>query len=121
MRDLGSEIWTSQWRGNQSLGNLNRVEFWDVNYEQARPIQQVIKPGDRLNTHCIYDSYTPQKGTATAFGVYELQEMCIHSILYYPAMNFFYCGYYKGLTLCGRNTTNDLLNLVCDEHICSYI
>jgi len=101
MHEIGKQMWTTHWRGNTKLGEINRVDFFDFGFQQATPINVVIKPGDRLNTHCVYDS--SQRSGSTIFGISSTDEMCMSFLSYYPALpdklsdvgpaHFSFCGY----------------------------
>lgn len=41
-----------------------------------------LKPGDRLNTHCVYNNLG--NNNVTNFGFRSVDEMCSHTLLYYP-------------------------------------
>jgi len=92
MHMVGTQMWSTVWRGNQALGELNRVEYWDFNFQQNTLINNlVLRPGDRINTHCIYQ----QNPTAAVnFAIASSDEMCVEFIYYYPKQNGgVSCGY----------------------------
>ncbi len=48
------------------MGYTNRIEFYDFGFQTFAPINRTIKPGDRLQTHCVYD--TTSRTEMTYFG-----------------------------------------------------
>eukprot|EP00026_Physarum_polycephalum_P006528 Phypoly_transcript_06576.p1 GENE.Phypoly_transcript_06576~~Phypoly_transcript_06576.p1 ORF type:complete len:551 (+),score=51.01 Phypoly_transcript_06576:87-1739(+) len=102
MHYVGSQIWTSQWRNGTQISEFGRVEYWSFENQGQQLMSLTIKPGDRLNTHCIYDSRN--KNTPTVFGPASTDEMCIHFLGYYPRIpgGFHFCGYGGATkTICG--------------------
>jgi hypothetical protein len=98
MHQLGSMIWSTQHRDNQTVsGDINRIEYWDFQFQDYTPINRVIEPGDRLNLNCIYD--TTLKSNETRFGINSDDEMCLEFMAYYPrfeGLNFLTCGSFRG-------------------------
>ena len=77
---------------------------------RQRPFQ--VNPGDSFSTTCIYDRKSP-----TEFGKKSIEEMCLFSILYYPAKEIFgqrqwACG--VGIPLKSCNAT-----LITDQYALS--
>jgi len=107
MHQVGTEIWTTQWRNGTQIAEWGRVEFWSFDHQQQEIINFTLQPGDRLNTHCIFD--TSYKNTPTPFGLSSADEMCMHFLSYYPRItiptnnaNFHYCGFADPeYTFCG--------------------
>jgi len=103
MHQQGKQMWTTHWRNGTLLGYLNRVEFWDFNFQQTTPKAVTILPGDRLNTHCIYFQ---NAGKSTKFSIASADEMCLEYVYYYPKMAGPFCAYAyspdiaRNLTLC---------------------
>jgi len=96
MHGVGSAMWSRQWRNGEDLGITNKAEFYSFHFQQTTSVNYTIKPGDRINTHCIYN--TKSKTTPTVFGIESSQEMCIDFIFYYPRIisngaTYAYCGY----------------------------
>jgi len=93
MHQLGSEIWTTQWRNGSLINEIGRVEYWSFDHQQTQFVNFSILPGDRLNTHCVYD--TSKKNTTTRFGLNSTDEMCMHFLGYYPRtpVGSMVCGY----------------------------
>jgi len=109
MHQIGSRMFTTQWRNGEYLGDLNHADYYDFDFQQTTPMNKTIKRGDRLNTHCIYNSLRRQNPTKFASG--SRDEMCIDFITYYPRMpDVKFCGharsdfqfdYLRNYTLCG--------------------
>lgn len=103
MHTFGQRIWTSRIR-NGMTEVMDYREFWDQDFQTIVPKNFTIEPGDRLNTHCVYDT---TKATKTVtFGVATEQEMCMNFLIYYPAENAgTFCSWVTGYgyngTLCG--------------------
>jgi dopamine beta-monooxygenase len=93
MHQLGSQMWTTQWRGNELVAEIGRIEYWAFDHQQIQFVNFTIRPGDRLNTHCVFD--TRSKNTTTKFGFTSSDEMCIHFLGYYPRapQGTLSCGY----------------------------
>jgi len=100
MHEIGDQMWTTLYRNGENQGYTNRVEFYDFGFQQSTQVDYVIKPGDELRTHCIYNSRN--RANATAFGSASEDEMCMNFLTYYPALEieniagevaaFEYCG-----------------------------
>jgi len=92
MHMVGTQMWSTIWRGDQALGELNRVEFWDFNFQQNTLINnRVLRPGDRINTHCIYQQ---SSSGPVKFAIASQDEMCVEFIYYYPKQKGgVSCGY----------------------------
>jgi len=106
MHQIGSMMWSTQSRqGIKMSGFFSRVEFWDFDFQHFPRMSRVIKRGDSLNTHCIYD--TSQINTSVPFGPSSSDEMCMEFMAYYPrllvtdsdgAKNVYgFCGKYRGV------------------------
>eukprot|EP01120_Amphizonella_sp_Union-15-10_P003465 TRINITY_DN13883_c0_g1_i1.p1 TRINITY_DN13883_c0_g1~~TRINITY_DN13883_c0_g1_i1.p1 ORF type:complete len:538 (+),score=55.78 TRINITY_DN13883_c0_g1_i1:127-1740(+) len=119
MHYLGKQLVSTHWRGDQMLGYLNRVDFYQFDFQQGTPLNYVIKKGDRINTHCRFDSTT--RTTTTRFSLGSYDEMCMEFISYYPLLlspnsrPYVFCGYVNyGIgpaTICGDNTLQSVLNI----------
>jgi hypothetical protein len=105
MHAVGKQMWTSHWRGNQQLPISNKIEYWDFNFQQVTGTNYVIQRGDRLNTHCVFDTLI--KGQSqTLFGADSDAEMCMDFLLYYPRIpSMSYCGYIRPPGQGGANRT----------------
>jgi hypothetical protein len=91
--NIGKTLWAEQWRDGALLREMNRDEpfdFGNQNYKEVGPFD--VRPGDVMETHCIYDS--TDRTTTTNGGVGTLDEMCWHEVMYYPRENVRtdYCG-----------------------------
>jgi len=105
MHQIGSMQWTTHYRGDEYLGMTNRVEYFQFDFQQQTWIDVIVKPGDRLNTHCVYDSR--ERTEVTRMGMGSQSEMCMDFIAYYPKIkdrkdDYTYCGYFSGgSSFCG--------------------
>jgi len=105
MHTIGSMQWTTHYRDDEYLGETNRVEYFQFDFQQQTWIDVIVKPGDRLNTHCVYDSR--ERTLPTRMGMGSQYEMCMDFIAYYPKIwdrkrDYTYCGYFTGGTsFCG--------------------
>jgi len=134
MHQVGSMAWSTQSRNGVMIeGYLNRVEFWDFDFQSLPPLTRVIKRGDSINTHCVYD--TSAINTSVNFGPASSDEMCLEILAYYPRLltpaidgrrNIYgFCGKLRGVynnatgpqpnpnrlfaTICGDLTMNSLI------------
>lgn len=83
MHSKGKSIWTQHFRGNQELAPLGHKGAWDFNQQSPSHVKAVIKPGDRLVTHCVYNA--KDKTVKTGFGEGTDDEMCFNFLMVYPA------------------------------------
>lgn len=135
MHAVGARMLTNQFRNNSYLRTTNRIDFYSYGFQQLTRVDYEIQPGDRLNTHCLFDTTT--RGSQTNFGIGSLDEMCMDFIFYYPvievpALNdtFNLCGYFNAgpgfgeVTICGNNnfalTIVPLPNPVVEDPIEQY-
>jgi hypothetical protein len=101
---------------NLKIGELERVDYYDYNFQTWVEVNRVVTPGDRFNVHCVYD--TKNRLNTTRFGGASMDEMCMNFIAYYPRIDIKLCGYaywkdYYGennVTICG--TVTDGLQIV---------
>jgi len=108
MHNAGSQMYSTHWRNDTFLGDLNRVDFYDFDFQQNTLVSTTIRRGDRLNTHCVYN--TLDRNTPTSFGVDSIQEMCMEFVTYYPLMltddgPYVFCGRtprFANITWCGN-------------------
>lgn len=85
MHQTGSRIWTNIFdNASNWLRETARSDFWDFNMQQSVRRDFVIHRGDRLNTHCIFN--TKDRTGLTTFGEGSEQEMCMDFLTYYPAL-----------------------------------
>jgi len=112
MHASGAQMWTTHYRDDKYLGTLTRSDFYAFNNQHSNYINVTIKRGDRLNTHCVFD--TRERTRSTGFGYASFSEMCMDFVQYYPRQefgvggaDFAYCGYFGWFgspdTLCGSN------------------
>jgi len=100
MHNVGSSIWSTIHHNNTRVpGYLNRIEYYQFNFQDYIPMNRTIYPGDRINTICIYDTTT--KTTPVYFGSSSSDEMCLEFVAYYPLLKvngiqFSSCGSERG-------------------------
>jgi len=84
MHYKGRSIWTTVSRAGEYVEDLDRKEYWNNGFQQLLPRREpfVLLPGDRLNTHCVFD--TRRAGGPVAFGPTTKDEMCMDFLFYYP-------------------------------------
>ena len=75
---------TTASRAGEYVEDLDRKEYWNNGFQQLLPRAEpfVLLPGDRLNTHCVFD--TRRAGGPVAFGPTTKDEMCMDFLFYYP-------------------------------------
>jgi len=57
MHYAGIKLWTAHWDANgNKLGYVDRVEYYDYNFQTFNAVNVTLNPGDRLNTHCTVRS-----------------------------------------------------------------
>lgn len=66
----------------KEIGTLGCNDNYDFNNQYFSPIHRVLKPGDQLETVCVYDTATVTQVTPGCGGVDC--EMCLNYIVYYP-------------------------------------
>ena len=106
------------------LGELERVDYYNFDYQTWNEVSHVVTPGDRFNIHCVYD--TRSRVNATRFGGGSMDEMCMNFIAYYPKIDYKLCGYaywrdYYGdnnVTVCGDFTEG--IQIVSELKISKY-
>jgi len=96
------------------IEEIGRIEYWSFDHQQTQYVNLTLLPGDRLNTHCVYD--TRSKNSTTNFGVASTDEMCMHFLGYYPRVItptgeiFPFCGYLSdNMTICGEFEPENIL------------
>lgn len=80
--EIGSRLWTEVYRDGNMVGELGREDPFFFDYQTFKPQSAVIKPGDELRTHCVYDASGRDFPTSGGEGTDD--EMCINFLLYYP-------------------------------------
>jgi len=92
MHLMGRQMYTEQFRPDPetgelvSLGVIGCDDFFNYNDQTGSPpfTNVTIRPGDRMITHCMYDSTMK---TTTTIGCESTEcEMCLNFLLYYPKM-----------------------------------
>lgn len=133
MHSLGHRMWSTVHRGSTGESvPLHRIEFYDYNFQELGLIspQVVINPGDRIQTHCLFSSYSTFSNTK--FGSASTDEMCMEFIAYWPLVTdsisklpWGICGYADtssfgniplpvsgNLTACGALNVDGLLSRI---------
>jgi len=87
---LGRQIWTTHYAANGTLlGYVSNVPNYDFSQQKFVSDNLVIRSGEVLKTHCVYDS-TGETGY-TYGGESTSNEMCLDVILYYPNNDLLWC------------------------------
>jgi len=109
MHKAGSIMYSTQWRHGALVREINRVEFYQYDFQHTIPLSFTIEPGDRLNTHCTYHKNSDH---AIPFGLGSREEMCMEYLAYWPKLpnppGLAGCGFMHDPAL-GRNFT------ICDN------
>jgi hypothetical protein len=86
MHSLGSRMWSTIHRAGNEIGTMNRIEYYDYNFQELGPLLPYVQlhPGDRIETHCMFNSYSRSENTT--FGSDSDMEMCMEFIAYYPIL-----------------------------------
>jgi len=102
MHSHGRKIWTI--KSNEEKKEItNRIDFWNFGFQQLTLVNFTLSPGDRLNTHAIFDTTKASKDIR--FGAASDDEMLLDFLFVYPAsrLNEIYqCGWTPWATRCGR-------------------
>jgi len=112
MHVSGAQMWTTHYRDDKLLGTISRTDFFAFDNQHSNYVNVTLKPGDRLNTHCVFN--TKDRSRTTGFGYASFSEMCMDFLQYYPRQefglgnaDFAYCGFFgwfgPHITLCGSN------------------
>jgi len=112
MHVAGAQMWTTVYRDDKYMGTISRADFFSFDNQHLNYVNFTIKPGDRLNTHCVFN--TVERVRPTGFGYASFNEMCMDFLNYWPRQefglgghDFAYCGYFgytrEVQTLCGSN------------------
>ncbi|ORY07730.1 hypothetical protein K493DRAFT_295365 [Basidiobolus meristosporus CBS 931.73] len=131
MHSYGTQIWSTVTSSNTSdkgvnprvIGNvggnqsvvMDLSEFWEFDFQKIHKINDFwIRPGDRINTHCVYDTSVNKfpslapNATEVEFGIASYNEMWTYSD---PNIPFMFCGVAdrnQTSTICGIGA-NDIL------------
>eukprot|EP01113_Clastostelium_recurvatum_P047859 TRINITY_DN85_c0_g2_i1.p1 TRINITY_DN85_c0_g2~~TRINITY_DN85_c0_g2_i1.p1 ORF type:complete len:635 (-),score=137.14 TRINITY_DN85_c0_g2_i1:138-2042(-) len=92
MHMIGNMGWGTRWDANNTfLGYTTRAEYFAFDKQQIADVNFKIKRGDRINSHCVWDSRG--RSEATQMGEDSNEEMCFEVLFYYPAIpKFNFCG-----------------------------
>eukprot|EP01090_Pellita_catalonica_P018511 TRINITY_DN6011_c0_g1_i1.p1 TRINITY_DN6011_c0_g1~~TRINITY_DN6011_c0_g1_i1.p1 ORF type:complete len:580 (-),score=77.66 TRINITY_DN6011_c0_g1_i1:95-1807(-) len=114
MHFIGDSIWSTVYRDNEFVEEINGAQFYSYDFQQATNVDVVIKKGDRIHTHCVFDSTLRQN--PTKFDLASTDEMCMDFLFYYPKLDDMAgCGYASPEhTLCGSQLIN-VANPVVEE------
>lgn len=104
MHSLGSRMWSTIHRKATGLMEpFHRIDYYDYNFQELGALRPTVtlNPGDRIQTHCVYDS--SNRTGVTKFGESSDEEMCMEFIAYYPLVKdpisgtaWGVCGYADG-------------------------
>ena len=98
MHLLGARMWTEITYANGTRAVLGEVPVYDFNAQAWVPITPplLVSRGDRLVTHCVYNS--TGRTNVTLGGASTVEEMCTANLAYFPRV--------QGFDLC-TNFTDD--------------
>lgn len=83
---IGRALWTEQRRDGEVVGELGRNDPYDFGLQYVEPLDAVVRPGDELVTHCVFDS--SDRGVPTLGGDGSDDEMCLNYLFHWPAVPF---------------------------------
>lgn len=118
MHSYGRQIWTTLSKFNEdsdtilSMDIIDYREFWSANLQPIKITDFIITQGDKLNTHCVYD--TTNAKNLIYFGYNAADEMCLHHLFVYPANHLTarFCGRSDaGYSVC--SDTAEQANIIC--------
>jgi hypothetical protein len=84
MHEIGRSGWSWIHREGQEPIPLSRVEYYAFANQHGTPVDVTLKRGDRINTHCVWDS--SRRSEPTRISIASTDEMCIEFLTYYPAL-----------------------------------
>jgi hypothetical protein len=107
MHEIGRSGWSWIHRQGEEPIPLSRVEYFAFANQHGVPLDVTLKRGDRINTHCVWDS--SKRTQPTRISIASTDEMCLEFLAYYPAMpNYPLCSFMRtstasNTTVCGRS------------------
>eukprot|EP01006_Ploeotia_vitrea_P016516 TRINITY_DN47216_c0_g1_i1.p1 TRINITY_DN47216_c0_g1~~TRINITY_DN47216_c0_g1_i1.p1 ORF type:complete len:713 (-),score=60.34 TRINITY_DN47216_c0_g1_i1:85-2223(-) len=98
MHNLGTRIWATKHREGEPVEEIERIDFWSFDHQQQNFLRDplVLKQGDRLNLHCVFD--TTSATEPVKFGEDTFKEMCMSFMAYYPLQ---YTAHGNSFGMCG--------------------
>jgi len=116
MHTFGRQIYTEHFRPDPVTGQMAKIgmagcdNFYNFNDQKYQPFPEplILKRGDHLVTHCVYDSTS--RNVAIKGCESTDCEMCLNFIPYYPKLNS------STLVCVGTPTpsTNNSTKMICD-------
>ncbi|MBC8067963.1 MAG: hypothetical protein IAG13_06480 [Deltaproteobacteria bacterium] len=88
--ELATAMWTEVERDGAPAGEIARDAPFTFDTQSFQPADFDIMPGDRLQTHCIYD--TSDVDGPTMGGEASNEEMCLNFMMYWPWVPSETCG-----------------------------
>jgi hypothetical protein len=89
MHYIGYQMWTDIYSGDTKLEELDRVDFWNATLQPVTTFSREVQSEESFQTHCIHNSPEGEE----IWGSASNDEMCIHFVHYYPAVESFqHCG-----------------------------
>eukprot|EP00163_Fabomonas_tropica_P020690 TRINITY_DN36597_c0_g1_i1.p1 TRINITY_DN36597_c0_g1~~TRINITY_DN36597_c0_g1_i1.p1 ORF type:complete len:591 (-),score=114.94 TRINITY_DN36597_c0_g1_i1:122-1894(-) len=91
MHTLGRRSWTEVVRNGKEISPLGTSHYYHFNYQNPSAVVPGTKlyPGDRLITHCVFN--TTGRTEVTTFGEGTSDEMCLNFVSYYPRIPMTQC------------------------------
>ena len=90
MHEIGAAISSEVFRDGTLVGPVAVDDPYDFNSQKFLPADIDIRPGDVIETRCVYDS--TERTNTTPGGVASVHEMCINFMMYYPKVTGEKCG-----------------------------
>ena len=116
------QIWAHHFDANGTdLGLIDKFEYWSFTHQINNAVNVTIKPGDRVNVHCVYD--TSKRTTPTYFSQGSMDEMCQLFAFVYPLSNAVaYCGSAtKDAALCSKTSLSSLISMALSPSYSQFI
>jgi hypothetical protein len=88
--DIGRAISSEVFRDGSLVGPIAVDDPFDFNSQQFWPASIDIRPGDVIETRCVYDS--SERTSTTPGGIATEHEMCLNIMMYYPKVAGEKCG-----------------------------
>jgi len=93
--DIGAVLWSEVHRDGSMLYEMNRDDPYLFGSQHMKPVDEIVNPGDEVQTHCIYDS--TGRTEVTIGGPGTENEMCWNVVTYWPRVS-------QPVDLCGTGS-----------------
>jgi hypothetical protein len=88
--EIGAAITSEVYRGDTAVGPIAVDDPFDFNSQKFWPADIDIRPGDVIETRCVFDSSA--RTSSTPAGPASEHEMCLNIMMYYPKVAGEKCG-----------------------------